>query len=99
LGPVVFVFGTTLGVFAATEELSRRGSAPGVRLHVQDSFADPRAGLYLGAVLPKTSRFRLRTQLDGEITLAAHASDMTALPTYAKWSLGLSLGAETAFLP
>lgn len=99
VGPFLFVYGTSLEVFAAQEEYGERSTDGASHVSLSDSFADPRAGLYLGCVLPRNARFRLRVQLDGEMAINQHVPSSSELPMFPKWSAGLTIGAETAFLP
>ncbi|MDB4996567.1 MAG: hypothetical protein JWM74_3999, partial [Myxococcaceae bacterium] len=53
---------------------------------------------YLGLVVPVSSRLRFRMQLEGQLALLRHDSraDFPAAP---RWTTGITLGAEAAFLP
>lgn len=93
LGPVLLAFGGTLGIYDVEEERGRRRrSAPFER--VEQSFVDPRAGLYIALVAPASSRVRTRVQLGGEIAILEHASTTSVLPEVPRWGMGLTIGIE-----
>lgn len=97
LGPVTLIFGGTFGVFYASEE-GPRPTVDGAARHV-DRFADPRLGAMLGCLAPRTGPLRFRGQIDAQLGLLGHTPDYADLPTFPRFTLAFSFGAETGFLP
>jgi hypothetical protein len=98
LGPLVLIAGARAAVFNA--EVERHGAHDEAHTgRVDRDFLDPRVGLYVGCILAESSRVRFRTQVDGDAGVLAHRTELAELPTLPRWNLGVSIGAETSFLP
>lgn len=94
IGPFLLLAGARAAVLAAEEERVGHHEA-GREGKVEDSFLDPRLGLYAGCILLESSRVRFRVQVDADAGLVEHRTELAQLPSFPRWNLGISLGAET----
>jgi hypothetical protein len=92
LGPTVLTFGATFGVYATEQEQSGRRPAGSSR--ADDSFVDPRAGLYVGCLIPASAHLRTRAQVGGELAMIDHDGEQGRFPDVHPWSLGLTIGVD-----
>ncbi len=98
IGSLVLVLGSGLGVYSVDEELHLDPASSRPK-HVQhDTFVEPRLDAYFGLVVPVSSRLRFRMQLEGQLALLLHDARMD-FPEAPRWTTGITLGAEAAFLP
>ena len=98
VGPLVLVGGARAAVYDAEVErvAPKTPTRPTPR---RDEFLDPRVGLYAGVVATESSRLRVRVQVDGDMGVVVHRAELADLGAFPRWNLGISLGAETGFLP
>ena len=98
IGSLVLVLGSGVGVYSVDQELHVEPGSLSPKRVVHETFAEPRVDAYFGLIVPASSRLRFRMQLEGQLALLAHASraDFPAAP---RWTTGITLGAEAAFLP
>ncbi len=94
IGPFIVLAGARAAVLAAEEERGGRRDASR-EAKVSETFLDPRLGLYAGCIFLETSRVRFRVQVDADAGLVQHRTELAELPSFPRWNLGISLGAET----
>jgi hypothetical protein len=99
LGALVLVLGSGVGVYSSDAELHNEAEHALGHHALHDTFAEPRLDAYLGLVVPASSRLRLRMQVEGELALLRHQPSRPEFPAAPGWTMGLTLGAEAAFLP
>jgi hypothetical protein len=101
-GALSFVTGARLGAGITSETASPDNEvdtmdAVGDQGNVGGAAAEPKAGLYGGAVWPSRNRVRARSQLLLDATptrLGATRTIDSSLPPLPAWSLALQLGVE-----
>lgn len=98
LGPVTLLFGGALGVFSVSSK-GRRESAPFEEQRHKDDLADVRAGAMLGCLAAPIGPVRFRGQVDAQLGLFEQTPKYADLPPNPRFTLALTLGAETNLLP
>lgn len=99
VGSVWILYGASVGAYATA--VARRapvGLEDGPH-RIRHDFVQPRAGVYLGVVVPASHRLRFRAMIEGDVAMVRDTGDVADLPRVSLWAMGLTLGAETKVLP